>query len=240
MDSPLLPEKLDEEPKLQHRYMPRPEVLRVIAGTIALVGALIGLISRLEATQPTVVAREAPGVGPIIPGPHGPIGYSIYYGALASPAAAHRGSSPSQARSVCTDQVRYEPDHGMWRCNGYALLNRLDIGRPARDPGGPCTHRKAGIASPVWTCLTKIAVPPAARNNGPINTFVVFGVNRNGSLFCDQESRDSQTHGAWTCTNWRPFPTGFHLIPPVAQPGPCNFRFADQQTGIWTCNPKIP
>jgi hypothetical protein len=223
--------------------MPRPEVLRVIAGTIALIGALIGLISRLDTTPPTVVPAAAPAVDSPLPGQHVPKGYDIqfvYYGALSSPAALHRGSSPSQARSVCTDQVRYEPNHGMWRCNGSNLLGRLDIGRPARDPGGPCTHRKAGIDSPAWSCLTKIAVPPAARNNGPVKKFVIFGGRRNGSDFCDQESRDNQTHGTWTCTNWRPFPAGFHLIPAIAQPGPCSFRVADQQTGIWTCNPKVP
>ena len=65
METPILPNKRDDEDKrderpLQLRYLPRPEVLRIIAGTLAIVGALIGLISRLD----------APAAGPSFsPGP---------------------------------------------------------------------------------------------------------------------------------------------------------------------------
>lgn len=234
MDSPILPDGEDEEKgREQARYLRWGAKLRVLAAAVALVGAIVGLVSRLDTTHssapdyPAVQAIDAP---------------TIFYGDPTSPAALRPGKANDAARVVCHDEVRYEPTSGHWHCAGYVDLGTRDMGRVPRDPGGPCTHRVAGANSPAWKCITKSAVPEDARNSypGPPEHGVIFGGMHQGSDFCSEEARAGENHGAWSCTNWRPIPRGFRFIEATAPPGPCAFRAADQQTGEWSCNPPVP
>jgi hypothetical protein len=232
MHGPLLPEE-PEDRTMHPRYMPRPEVLRVIAATIAVIGALIGLISRLEQTPAPV---EQPNVAPVraLNAP------TIYYGALASPEAAHPGKDLDPARNVCTDQYRWKPTSGPWHCAQWSSLQAQDVGRPARDPGGPCTHRLVTPPTRVWRCQARLAAAPLAREaQTNHNLRVLFGGMRSGDDVCNQEARSSATQGRWYCTNWRPLPPGFRVVAPVMPPGPCRFRVPDQLTGNWSCTPAL-
>jgi hypothetical protein len=235
VDGPLLPEDAQTESKFKPRYMPSVDALRVIAAVCALFGAIFIPVARVwEATHPPTMAPPGRTLTP-----YTPVSHQVFYGELASPAAAKPGPSPSKARTICSDETRWEPTHGEWHCSQTGTLGPFETARPARDPGGPCTHRTAYL-SPVWNCVSRIPMSKAARRNGPIQDFFVFGGPRRGPDFCDQQSRISMTHGSWTCTNWRPIPPGLKLAKARVQPGPCNFRIADQQTGAWSCTPGAP
>jgi hypothetical protein len=235
MDTPILPDHDSEDDREHRRFRRTADVLRIVAAALAVAASLIGLASRFHLHH----ASPPPDLSAIT----GYDGRIVIYGDLASPRASKPGKRNDPARVVCDDEVRWEPTSGHWHCAGYATLGDKDVGRVARDPGGPCTHRISGMNLPAWKCVTKQAVPLSARYPsfpGPPEHGVIFGGMRDGSDFCSEEARESKTHGAWTCTNWRPIPVGFHFKEAVAAPGPCDFRAADQQTGEWSCAPPIP
>jgi len=236
MDSPILPDDDgDGADARRRRYLTWGAALRAVAGLLAVVAALIGLANRIHASQ-----TPAPVNDPAIRGYDGRL---VIYGDLTSPQALKPGKANDPARVVCDDEVRFKPTTGHWHCVGTASLGDKDVGRVARDPGGSCTHRTAGMDTPTWTCITKEPVPPSALGVKPAvpgERNVIFGGMRDGSDFCSEEARDNATHGAWTCTWWRPVPPGYRFIEAVAGPGPCTFRAADQQTGEWSCDPPLP
>ena len=235
MDSPILPNRTDEERSREREdpYVRWGTRLRFLAAAAALAGALIGLASQLHHHKASPLYTY-----PYVP----PVGLTVFYGQPTSPAALKPGKANDAARVVCNDEVRWEPTSGKWHCVGFYDLRAKDVARVARDPGGACTHRVAGFNSPTWKCVATSPVPEAARN-AALSTAargVIFGGMRDGSDFCSEEARANATHGAWTCTNWRPIPSGFRFVEATAAPGPCAFRAADQQTGEWSCNPTIP
>ena len=236
MDSPILPEEHDDDADARRRrYLTWGAALRVVAGVLAVVAALIGLAHRIHPGQ-TASPVDDPAV-------RGYVSRLVIYGDLTSPQALKPGKANDPARVVCNDEVRFKPTTGHWHCVGATDLGKKDVGRVARDPGGPCTHRTAGFDTPRWRCITKDPVPPSALGLMPATPGepnVIFGGFRVGSDFCSEEARANATRGAWTCTWWRPIPTGFRFVEAVAEPGPCTFRAADQQTGEWSCNPPIP
>ena len=233
MDTPILPERDGDEDgddgrKLQPRHLSTPYVLRMATAVVVLVGSIVGLVSRLEARRASAFDEVPVAVRAVSE-------TTTIYGQPASPAALKLGKANQAARSVCDEQVKFEPTSGHWHCVGWAVLGTEDVGAVARDPGGPCTHRLAGTDSPVWKCETKLPVPKAARFAGAQEHGVIFGGMRDGSDFCSEEARDT-SDGAWQCTNWRPIPPGFRFVE-AAESESCTFRVADQQTGEWSCNP---
>ena len=52
---------------------------------------------------------------------------------------------------------------------------------------------------------------------------------------CREESRSSETHGAWTCVGAQNEPDGWRIAEPVDAGGPCSYRIADEMTGVWSC-----
>jgi hypothetical protein len=234
MDSPILPEREGDEEgensrKLQPRHLSTPYALRTATAVVVLAGSVVGLVSRLEARH-TSAFDDVPVVQAVSE-------TTTIYGQPVSPAALKPGKANQAARSVCNEQVRFEPTTGHWHCVGWAVLGTRDIGAVARDPGGPCTHRLAGMDSPVWKCETKLPVPKAARFVGRTEHGVIFGGMRDGSDFCSEEARNNTSDEAWQCTNWRPIPPGFRFVEAAAPSESCTFRVADQQTGEWSCNP---
>jgi hypothetical protein len=226
VDTPLLPDEPDQEPKLQPRYLPRPEVLRIIAATIALVGALIGLASRTSST---------PSGLPYAPASGSTVDY--FYGEI--DARRHR---------VCADEIRPEPTHGTWTCRYWQRgLNKDFVGKRPLDRGGPCTHRTANQDQGVWECLTTVSIPAVALHM-PYKIPVMFGdvrvanqTSSPGSLsVCTEEIRGAPTHGTWSCIGWKVAPAHFRFVQPVDPGGACTLRTADQQTGIWSCrSPRL-
>ena len=230
MDTPILPNKRDDEDKrderpLQLRYLPRPEVLRIIAGTLAIVGALIGLISRLD----------APAAGPSFsPGPF-----------QSAPTAIYGQPDPARKR-VCLDEIRPLPTHGAWRCRVWQPLDAHLIAKSAADPGGPCTHRIVADAN-AWECWTKTAIPAVALGM-PYKLPVMFGDVRvgnpgssaTGPWICTTEIRHKPDRGTWMCGGWQRAPANFRFVRPLDPGGPCTYRLADQQTGIWACRSAQP
>ncbi len=237
---PADPTSTDIAPKEQtkkRRYAAAPDIrfFRRVTSLLFLVAAIATSIAHLltSSSPSTSSPPPAPAVKAIDV-------QSVYYGDPVSFAALKTGKANNPARAVCDEEIRYEPTTGHWHCAGWAILGDKDVGRVAHDPGGPCTHRLAGMDSPAWKCVATLPVPQAARNLGRPEHGVIFGDMRDGSDLCSEEARPSSTNGAWQCTNWRPIPPGFRFVEAVASPGPCAFRVADQQTGEWTCNPPYP
>lgn len=155
MDTPILPDHDSEDDREHRRFTRTADVLRIVAAALAVAASLIGLASRVHLHH----ASPAPDLSAIT----GYDGRIVIYGDLTSPQASRPGKRNDPARVVCNDEVRWEPTSGHWHCAGYATLGDKDVGRVARDPGGPCTHRIAGPNSPAWKCVTKQAVPLSAR-----------------------------------------------------------------------------
>jgi len=240
MDTPLLPDKDDarepnDRPELQPQYAPRPEILRIIAGAIALVGAVVGLLSRLEArvVQPAQPAVQAlPAVAQTI------------YGVPSLSALRAAASATDTNRTVCVDQLRPTLS-GRWRCTGLAWLKLDQVGAQAVDPGGPCTHRAPDNTTGRWVCITRIPIPPAHLHlRGKFHLWF-FGVLRPGNgidqphrpIICYAETRMEGPRSSWRCFQWRlPIP-GIHFLPPVTDPRDrCTTRYVDQETGVWSCH----
>jgi hypothetical protein len=236
MDTPLLPDKSDStEPvdrrELQPRYLPRPEILRTVAGAIALVGALVGLVSRLEAHAVPPQVQVLPAVSHTV------------YGAPSLSGLRAAANATDTNRTVCTDQLRPTPS-GPWRCTSETWLKLDEIGAQAVDPGGPCTHRTPADATGQWVCITRIPIPPAHLGLRRKFHLWFFGALREGNgidqphkpIVCYAETRMEGPHSPWRCWLWRlPIP-GIHFLPPVTDPTDrCTTRYVDQETGVWSC-----
>ena len=52
---------------------------------------------------------------------------------------------------------------------------------------------------------------------------------------CREESRSSETDGAWACVGAQDEPAGWRIAEPVDPGGPCSYRVADEMTGVWSC-----
>jgi hypothetical protein len=242
MDSPILPERADDEAQTGDRrpqpwYTPRLDVLRGIAVVIALVGAIIGLASRWETWhRGTPVARVATVILPAI-------SHAVYgeptLGALRPATRLAR-----DGRRVCVDELRPRP-RGAWHCDSWETLAFDAIGAQARDRGGPCTHRTTvNGGSSVWQCRTRIAIPEVALHM-PYRIPVFFGDLQRGNGIdqravagvCWIEVRAS-SHAPWRCgsvNSWRPLLPSFRAVQAVDPGGPCLYREADEATGVWWC-----
>jgi len=42
------------------------------------------------------------------------------------------------------------------------------------------------------------------------------------------------------CGGWQHAPANFRFVRPLDPGGPCTYRLADQQTGIWACRSTQP
>jgi hypothetical protein len=226
VDTPILPNETDDaRPPVTSGRSPVANAFAIAAAGLALVGSVLGLLSRLEPGGRQRSVSELIGLDR----------RTIIYGERIVNPRLHDGGV-STAGVWCTDEIRYEPTAGAWHCAGAAELDGHEVGHLARDPGGPCTHRLAGAGVDTWICVAQLEIPQVARDNADRNGFVTFGAPLRGSHVCVQAERSSATEGAWHCSQWRPLQPGYRTVAPIMQPGPCLVRVADQRTGQWSCN----
>jgi len=236
MDSPILPDRTGaEEDKdrrpVQPRYVPRPEVLRVIAGVIALIGAIVGLVTRLETTHPGTEVQNFP-----------------------EPAVVIWGDVLSKHK-VCVDELRANPTSGSWRCISPVPLNDNpkypEIARQATWQGGRCTHRLIDDSSRTWQCISTIrpspfVLRPARQQQRDPVFFADLAQHHEDTRppsaeLCTVESRSAPTLGAWTCMAWQRLPqTPYRLVQVIDPGGPCAYRIVDEFTGVWSCRSTAP
>jgi hypothetical protein len=240
MDTPLLPDIPDApEPndrrELQPRYTARPDIIRAVAGAIALVGAFIGLLSRFEARAVQPHVELLPAIA------------NTVYGLPSMGALRAATSATDTNRTVCVDQLRPTPS-GRWRCTGLRWLKLDEIGAQAVDPGGPCTHREPSDGSGRWVCITRIPIPPAHLHLRGQYHYWFFGIPREGNgidqprkpIICYGETRMDGPHTPWRCFEWRLAIPGIHFLRPVTVPTDhCMTRYVDQETGVWSCHPTL-
>jgi len=234
MDSPILPGRADEEqsPERQDRYFRWGTKLRFLAATLALVGAVLGVASRLDGGNQTVQYLPSGGAGPA---PASPPEFGDPTPAALLPAVKSGG----QARSVCVEEVRPLPTRGAWTCHSWVPLGTDEMGSRAKDPGGPCTHRVVSQGAGTWNCWTRIAIPSLALHM-PYAVPLMFGhlfaePGKSKPQVCREESRSSETDGAWNCVGAQDEPPGWRIAEPVDPGGPCSYRVADEMTGVWSC-----
>lgn len=234
MDGPLLPERSGEE-EVQPRFIPRPEVLRVVAATLALIGAIVGLITRLEPSHHSTSLVQTVAL---------PAVSEAFYGEPTISALRPATKLGDNSRRVCTDELRPKPRSGAWHCKSSVALPFDAIGVQAPDPGGPCTHRTTeGGSGKAWLCKTRIAIPQVALHM-PYTVPVFFGVALRGNGIdehrvagvCWQQLRAGQ-HAPWKCGlgAWRPLLPSYRAVAPVDPGGPCVAREVDEETGVWWC-----
>jgi hypothetical protein len=236
MDSPILPGRTAEEqsPERQDRYFRWGTKLRLLAATLALVGAVLGVASRLDGSNQTVQYLPSGGVAdpqPILP----------QFGDPTPAALLPAAKSSGQPRTVCTDETRPLPTAGRWTCRFWEPLGTLDIGRRATYTGGPCTHRVVSDTSGSWNCWTRIAIPSIALHM-PYAVALMFGhiiASTDGKAtsprVCREEARKSETHGTWTCVGSQGVPAGYRISEPIDPHAPCSYRIVDEATGVWSC-----
>jgi hypothetical protein len=236
MDTPILPNARDDETPREPRprYLPRPELIRGIAAVVALIAAVLGLVSQLDRSHPSSAPENQPAIVRI------PVPPMTYAGDPVSPLALMPGTSANDpARTVCTDESRPNPRRGHWRCNSWTMLRPRDVARSATWDATPCTHRVVEFAeSTAWHCVARVAAVEPPRHpvpNGP----PFFGSRLSGNDVCIGEARANPRSGAWHCTLWRFFPVGYSLVQPLEVPGPCSFRSADELTGAWSCRATV-
>jgi hypothetical protein len=239
MDSPILPGRAgDEESREQERYFRWGTKLRFLAAAVALIAALLGLVSRLEASnssQPPLNAPLSPGQdGWVVPTTIPPV-----YGDPTPAAMLPAAKSSGQQRSVCKEEIRPLPTQGAWVCRSWVPLDTREIGRRATDTGGPCTHRVVSDAGGTWNCWMRIAIPSVALHM-PYSVPLMFGhliaaPGKTSPQVCREESRTSETEGPWTCVGSQDEPAGWRIAEPVDPGGPCSYRVADEMTGVWSC-----
>jgi hypothetical protein len=234
MDSPILPtsERTEDNPQTA-RILRRSAQLRLLAAAIAIVAAAVGLRSQIEARH-LAVQIESASV-PVGSAPASPPVFGDPTPAALLP-AARAGRMP---RTVCWDETRPLPTSGAGTCKGWIPLGTDDIGRRATDTGGPCTHRVVSDAGGTWNCWTRIAIPSLALHM-PYAVPLMFGhlipvPGKTKPQVCREESRSSETHGAWTCVGAQDEPAGWRIAEPVDPGGPCSYRVADEMTGVWSC-----
>lgn len=195
-------------------YAARPEALRVIAGVVAVVAALVGLVSRLDATHHETYYEN-----------------SVY------------GIIDTAHDRVCTNQLRLQPRRGAWQCLNWVEQTHGEVGHEAVDPGGPCTHREANRESGIWECWTQVPLSAAVlhRTPGAVRFGDVHAAgmqSRSGvnGRVCVSEIRASPAGGRWLCRGWTTANAGqFRLRQAFDPGGPCTVRYVDQLTGIWSC-----
>lgn len=163
------------------------------------------------------------------------------YGDPTPAALLPAAKSSGQPRSVCVDETRPLPLRGAWACRSWVPLGTLEIGRSATDTGGPCTHRVVSDAGGAWDCWTRIAIPSIALHM-PYAVPLMFGHliaaapgKATSPRVCREESRTSETHGAWSCVGAQDAPVGWRIAEPIDPGGPCSYRVVDEETGVWSC-----
>lgn len=226
-------------PKPARRWKHRLDARTVLHATPAIIVA---------ATLATIAVRsyeQSHRAAPPPPAPPAPANVTVIpvYGDP-SPAALKPEHGNAAARRVCLDETRPLPASGAWTCHSWEPLDAWTIGRKAKDTSGPCTHRVADGESGVWACWTHIAIPALARGM-PYAVPVMFGHVLPASptsqgvfpqpRICRAESRSSETAGAWTCVSSQEAPDGWRFAEPVDPGGPCTYRVADEETGVWSC-----
>ena len=211
-------------------------VARIAVALLLILGAAVGA-TYVFSSHPSTSPAPTPAVNVVTT----PYSDSVY--GDPTPAALKR--TTSGVRQVCTEEIRALPTRGHWRCLESVILEETMIGVRARETTGPCTHRVASATGPVWSCWTKIAVTAIALS-APHKVPVMFGVILPATstkdvtsppTICRAESRPSKTHGPWTCANSQQTPKGWRFVEPVDPGGPCSYRVADEQTGVWSCQP---
>jgi hypothetical protein len=235
---PLFPNRRDDQdnekkPEVQPWLTANPQTLRIIAGVIAIIGASIGLVSRIDGLSVGQKAEPAP------------IRTVIYGVPTVAALRAAEGYGVGAPRNVCTGQIRPKPDRGAWHCINVRPLNIDEIGAQALDSPGPCTHREASDSG-AWRCLTRIATPKLSVKASGLPW--IFGDIRKQSTvshagpmgICMSETRTNPNHGAWHCLGWHPLSPGVQEIQALDPGGPCLWREADEPTGIWICNSQNP
>ena len=227
-----LPQK--PAPWWKHRLKPRT----VLRATPALV---IAATLATTAVRSYEQSHRTPPPPPALPTPANVTVTPVY--GDPSPAALKPQHGNASARRVCNDETRPLPSSGAWKCHSWIPLDAWTVGRKAKDTSGPCTHRVADGASGVWACWTTIAIPALARGM-PYAVPLMFGhlvpssPTSQGPVpprICRAESRSSETAGAWTCVSSQPTPDGWRFAEPVDPGGPCTYRVADEETGVWSC-----
>jgi len=215
-------------------------VRRVMPVLLAATAIATAAVRSYEQSRPAVPPPPSP------PTPAATAGAGTILRVYGDPTRAalrpERGNAP--ARRVCVDEIRPLPTSGAWTCHSWVPLDSSSIGRRATNGGGPCTHRVVSDAGGTWNCWTRIAIPPIALHM-PYAVPVMFGhllpasSSTEGSdqraTICRQEGRSSQTHGAWTCVSEQQAPDGWRLVEPLDPGGPCSYRVADEETGVWSC-----
>lgn len=241
MDSPILPDRPDNAERgsepVPARYLPPPYALRVVAGVIAVVTAIIGLIWQLQShPRPALVATVAlPAIS------------HAEYGDPNVAALRPATSLAIGARRVCTDEQRPQP-RGAWHCHLSSYLSFDAIGVQATGDDKPCTHRTTNSgSSATWVCQTRIPIPSVALHM-PYKIPVFFGDLMRGNGIdqkrvagvCWIEVRAAPS-APWRCgsvSSWRPLLPSFRAVQAVDPGGPCLSRTVDEATGVWWCPPN--
>jgi hypothetical protein len=239
MDSPILPDRPDDEQRgderVQARHLPPPYALRVVAGVITVATAIIGLVWQLQShPHRALVATVAlPAIS------------HLTYGDPNVASLRPATTLAVGARRVCTDELRPKPRSGVWHCNLWSDLSFDAVGVQATGGGDPCTHRTTnGGSNSRWQCQTTVAIPEVARHM-PYKIPVFFGDLMRGNGVdqkkvpgvCWYEFRAS-SHVPWRCGSanaWRPLLPSFRAIRAVDPGGPCVYRTVDEVTGVWWC-----
>jgi hypothetical protein len=239
MQTPILPNRdIDDDAVNRRRYLRLGDSLRIVAAALAVVGSVIGLVAHFQGSEsrPSTPLPAPTDLG--VSSLSGPYVYGDpSAAALRSVAKAHGGE-----RSVCTDEARPLPTTGAWACHDTQTIGASEFGRPARDTGGPCTHRVASQVGAAWNCWTRIPIPKIALGM-PYAVPLMFGQlvpagageDTRYPRVCRTESRASETHGGWTCVAWQEPPEGWRIVEPVDPGGQCSYRVADEVTGVWSC-----
>jgi hypothetical protein len=223
VDTPILSDDAEHAPQPASSRI--ANAIGILASLIALSGSIYGLAHRHHSRPPVAapaVVRGTPG--------------GVIYGDPVSPAALARGSrDAAPGRKVCTNEYRWEPSSGAWRCAEWQLLDASQIGRVAYDSGEPCTHRTDLLNESEWTCVTSIPVPTIARTASRSHP-VEFGDPLPGGRLCREESRSTGA-GPWQCVDsFRPDTHARAVKPVEPRPGCRVYRTADELTGIWQCD----
>jgi hypothetical protein len=237
MDTPFLPNRdNDDDAAERRRYRRWGDSLRIAAAALAVAGSLIGLVSHFHGSRQPADPPAPFQIG--IPSPVGPYVFGEPSAAALRPVAKAHGGK----RSVCIDEERPLSTTGAWTCHVTEPIAASQIGRLARDTGGPCTHRVASQDGGTWSCWTRIAIPTIALGM-PYAVPLMFGhlipaatgEDTRSPRVCRTESRASEAHGIWTCVAWQQSPDGWRIVEPVSPGGQCSYRVADEVTGVWSC-----
>jgi hypothetical protein len=210
--------------------------------SIALATSVLHALGSPDHSTPASAPVPIPAV-PSAPSPT-PTGPAAVYGDPSPAALKPAVQAEGRPRTVCVDETRPLPARGAWTCHSTVALDGGEIGRRPTDPGGPCTHRAVSEAGGSWNCWTRIAIPKLALGM-PYAVPLMFGhiqAADAGSAgpdmsprVCREQSRTSETQGPWRCVSWQDAPDGWRIAEPLDPGGPCSYRIADEETGVWSC-----